>query len=292
MFIIIYMNSILFAFYTLVIVTSSLIFVIFSVWYFGSLSWLVLWVWSTLCLLLALVCRLSWLLVLARGWVLLLLNAGDFLGFAISVVAPSLVLGLAVEVVASLAFSVSQNCHASGAHLGLGYLPLPSLGVRRWSSPLLTGDDHVLELLLSSGILFVIILGLGNCSPVRTSTIFILTSCRRRLCAWIIMSTCSHWPTTWLSLSTARCSTWNFTFRFVVVINILFLVFAFLASLCLDHVFNNIVLFMAFHAKSRFHIICHGVCFVTWFANPFLFLKWFLFFFFSFFVLEGLLLIL
>ena len=59
---------------------------------------------------------------LARGWVLLLLNARDFLGFAVSIVA-LLVLVLAVELVASLAFSVSQNGHASGAHLGLGDVP-------------------------------------------------------------------------------------------------------------------------------------------------------------------------
>lgn len=61
-------------------------------------------------------------MALTRGWVLLLLNACDFLGFAVSVVA-SLVLVLAVELVASLAFSVPQNGHASGAHLGLGDLP-------------------------------------------------------------------------------------------------------------------------------------------------------------------------
>ena len=53
---------------------------------------------------------------------MLLLNARDFLGFAVSIVA-LLVLVLAVELVASLAFSVSQNGHASGAHLGLGDVP-------------------------------------------------------------------------------------------------------------------------------------------------------------------------
>lgn len=262
MFIIIYMNGILFTFYTLVIVTSSFIFVIFRFWYFGLLSWLIMLLDSTLCLFLALVCRLSWLVGLARGWVLLLLNARDFLGFAVSVVA-LLVLVLAVELVASLAFSVSQNGHASGAHLGLGDVPW-ALGVRRLSSPLLLIvllRDHVLELLLSSGILFVIIWGLGNCSPVRTTTIFILTSCRRRLCAWIIVSTCSHRPTTRLSLSTTRCSTLNFTFGFVivVVIKILLLYLAFLASLCMDHIFNNLVLFVTFHAKRWFHIVCHNV---------------------------------
>ena len=92
MFIIIYMNGIFFTFYALVIVTLSLIFVVLSFRRFRLLSWLVLLLLSTLCLLLARVCHLSHLVRLSWDLlVLLLLNAGDFLGFAVSVVAPLLV---------------------------------------------------------------------------------------------------------------------------------------------------------------------------------------------------------
>ena len=122
MFIIIYMNGILFTFDTLVIVASSFIFVVFWVWHFGLLPWLIMLFLATLCLFLALVCRLSLLVALARGCVLLLLDAGDFLGSTVSVVAP-LLLVLAVEFVASLAFSVSQFGHASGAQLAAGDVP-------------------------------------------------------------------------------------------------------------------------------------------------------------------------
>lgn len=291
MFIIIYMDGILFTFDTLVIVTSSFIFVIVRVRYFGLLFWLIMLVWSTLWLLLAWVGCLSWLVALTRVRVLLLLDVCDFLGFAVSVVA-SLLLALAVELVTSLALSVSQKLHASGAHLALDGVPR-ALGLRRLSSPLWL-VIHVLEFILSSSILFVIVLGLGNCSRVRTRAIFILTSCRRRLCAWIIMSACSHRPTTRLSVSTSSCATLNFTFWWfviIVLIKILLLYFALLACLCMDHIFNYCILFVAFYAKSWLHIVCHDVCFVAWFANPFLFLEWFLFFF-LFFVQEALLLIL
>ena len=86
------------------------------------LSWLILWLLPTLWLLLGGVCHLSNVLGLAGAWVLLLLNAGDFLGSAVSVVA-SLVVALVVEFVTSLAFAVSQNGHASGAHRGLSTVP-------------------------------------------------------------------------------------------------------------------------------------------------------------------------
>ena len=213
MFIIMDMNGILFTFDALVIVTLSFIFVVFRIWCFGLLSWLILWLLPTLWLLLGGVCHLSNVLGLAGAWVLLLLNAGDFLGSAVSVVA-SLVVALVVEFVTSLAFAVSQNGHASGAHLALSNVPW-ALGVRSLRSPLLLDWVLILELILSSGILFVIILGLGYCSRVRTTAIFILTSSRRWLSAWISVRTWSHWPTSGLSLSTTRRLTLDFPLRFV-----------------------------------------------------------------------------
>jgi hypothetical protein len=213
MFIIMDVDGILFTFDALVIVALSFIFVVFRIWGFGLLSWLVLWLLSTLWLLLGGVCHLSNVLGLAWALVLLLLNACDFLGSAVSVVA-SLVVALVVEFVTSLAFAVSQNGHASRAHLALSNLPW-ALGVRSLRSPLLLDWVLILELILSSGILFVIILGLGYCSRVRTTAIFILTSSRRWLSAWISVRTWSHWPTSWLSLSTTRRLTLNFPLRFV-----------------------------------------------------------------------------
>ena len=195
MFIIIYMNGIFFTFDALVIVTLSFILVVVRVWRSGLLSWLVLLL-PTLCLLLACVCQLSRLVRLTWDLlVLLLLNAGDFLLFAVSVVAP-LFVALVVEIVTSLAFTVSQNGHASGAHLSLGDMPC-ALGIRRLSSSLLldTVNSHdilILELVLSSSVLFVIILSLGNCPRVRTAAIFSLTSSRCRVSAWIIFSISSH----------------------------------------------------------------------------------------------------
>ena len=291
------MNGIFFTFYALVIVTLSFIFVVLSFRRFRLLSWLVLLLLSTLCLLLARVCHLSHLVRLSWDLlVLLLLNAGDFLGFAVSVVAPLLV-ALVVEFVTSLAFTVSQNAHASGAHLALGNLPW-ALGVRRLSSsPLLldTVNSHVtliLELILSSGEWFVIILSLGNCSRVRTAAIFIIS-----LSAWIIVSICPHWATARLPVATASCATLNFTFWFIFIVIVMLVVlllrFGVSASpwLLRHHIFYHLVLFLTFYANRRFEIICHGICSITTFTNPIIFLKCFLFRFF-FFILKVRLLIL
>lgn len=123
MFIVIYVDGILFTFDALIIITLSFILVVLRVCRFGlRLSWLVLLLLSTLCLLLGRVRHLSHLVGLAGGCVLLLLDASDFLGFAVSVTAPLLV-ALVVELVTSLAFAISQDSHASGAHLALGDVP-------------------------------------------------------------------------------------------------------------------------------------------------------------------------
>jgi hypothetical protein len=57
------------------------------------------------------------------------------------------------------------------------------------------------------------------------------------------------------------------------------------------HIFYHLVLFLTFYANRRFGIICHGICCITTFTNPIIFLKCFLFRFF-FFILEVRLLIL